>query len=147
MDKPQNEISVASLLGHLFNVTETFGMETQPQLLLLQKTMLVAEGSGRKLCPDVNMWVLARPLIQDWVVDNLGPQARLQNTIAEISQTMIKLPGVVAAAERTANALSEGRVRLHPESIELLLGVRSGGISSWMPWLIAGVLAMILLFK
>jgi ubiquinone biosynthesis protein len=122
-------------------------METQPQLLLLQKTMLVAEGSGRKLCPEVNMWVLARPLIQDWVADNLGPQAQLKDTIAEISQTMIKLPGVVAAAERTANVLSEGRVRLHPESIELLLGVRSGGISSWMPWLIAAVLAVILIFK
>jgi len=147
MDKPQNEISVASLLGHLFKVTETFGMETQPQLLLLQKTMLVAEGSGRKLCPEVNMWVLARPLIQEWVVDHLGPQARLQDTFSEISQTMIKLPGVVAAAEKTANALSEGRVRLHPESIELLLGVRGGGVSSWLPWLIAAVLALILIFK
>ena len=147
MDKPQNEISVASLLGHLFKVTETFGMETQPQLLLLQKTMLVAEGSGRKLCPEVNMWVLARPLIQDWVVENLGPQARLQDTLSELSQTMVKLPSVVAAAERSAHMLSEGRLRLHPESIELLLGVRGGGASSWIPWLIVAVLALILILN
>jgi ubiquinone biosynthesis protein len=147
MDKPQNEISVASLLGHLFKVTETFGMETQPQLLLLQKTMLVAEGSGRKLCPDVNMWVLARPLIQAWMVDHLGPQARLQDTLAEISQTMVKLPGVIAAAEKTANALSDGRLRLHPESIEMLLNVRSGGATTWIPWLIAAILAIILVLK
>jgi ubiquinone biosynthesis protein len=52
LDKPQREISIAHLLGHLFQVTETFAMETQPQLLLLQKTMLVAEGTGRKLAPD-----------------------------------------------------------------------------------------------
>ena len=145
MDKPQNEISVASLLGHLFKVTEAFGMEAQPQLLLLQRTMLVAEGSGRKLCPEVNMWMLARPLVQNWVAENLGPQARIQDTLSEVSQTMVKLPGMVAAMEKTANTFSEGQLRLHPESIELLLGVRGPGIGSWIPWLIAVVLALILI--
>ncbi|MEQ8196168.1 MAG: 2-polyprenylphenol 6-hydroxylase, partial [Rhodospirillales bacterium] len=54
LDKPQNEISIARLLAHLFQVTETFDMEAQPQLLLLQKTMLVAEGTVRKLNPEAN---------------------------------------------------------------------------------------------
>ena len=63
LDRPQNEISIARLLSQLFQVTETFEMETQPQLLLLQKTMLVAEGVGRKIYPEANMWFLAQPLI------------------------------------------------------------------------------------
>ena len=67
LDKPQNEISIAGLLAHLFQVTETFEMETQPQLLLLQKTMLVAEGVGRKISPDANFWFLAQPLIESWM--------------------------------------------------------------------------------
>ena len=58
---------------------------------------------------------------------------------------MVKLPGMVAAMEKTASHFSDGRLRLHPESIELLLGVRGGGISSWIPWLIAAVLAIILI--
>ncbi|MDP6897388.1 MAG: AarF/UbiB family protein, partial [Rhodospirillales bacterium] len=67
LDKPQNEISIARLLGQLFQITEAFQMETQPELLLLQKTMLVAEGTARKLSPDANMWMLARPLIKEWI--------------------------------------------------------------------------------
>lgn len=74
LDRPQNEISIARLLGQLFQITQTFEMETQPQLLLLQKTMLVAEGTGRNLSPDANMWLIARPLIEAWMRANLGPE-------------------------------------------------------------------------
>src|SRR5690606_2811906 len=73
-DRPQNEISVARLLAQLFQVTETFEMETQPQLLLLQKTMLVAEGVGRRLAPQVNMWSLTQPLVESWKRDYFGPE-------------------------------------------------------------------------
>ncbi len=145
MDKSQDEISVASLLGHLFKVTETFGMETQPQLLLLQKTMLVAEGSGRKLCPDVNMWFLARPMIQDWMVENLGPEARVKDAVSTLSQTMLRLPNMIAAAEKSATLMSEGQVKLHPETIEALRGGRNRWATTWIPWLIAAGLAVALL--
>ena len=67
---PLAEISIGPLLGQLFEVSETFAMETQPQLLLLQKTMVVAEGVGRALNPDLNMWQLAQPLIESWIADN-----------------------------------------------------------------------------
>ena len=63
---PLNQISLARLVGQLFQVTKRFRMEVQPQLLLLQKTMLVAEGVGRRLHPETNMWELARPLIEGW---------------------------------------------------------------------------------
>ncbi|MBV9017736.1 MAG: 2-polyprenylphenol 6-hydroxylase, partial [Alphaproteobacteria bacterium] len=78
LGKPLSEISIARLLGQLFHVTEQFDMETQPQLLLLQKTLVQAEAIGRRLDPQANIWVLARPLIETWVRDNRGPEARLQ---------------------------------------------------------------------
>ena len=65
LGRPLQEISVARLLAQLFEITEQFDMETQPQLLLLQKTMVVIEGVGRRLDPEINIWTLARPLIED----------------------------------------------------------------------------------
>ncbi|MDX1541181.1 MAG: 2-polyprenylphenol 6-hydroxylase, partial [Geminicoccaceae bacterium] len=78
-DRPLAEISLGRLLGQLFEVTETFAMETQPQLLLLQKTMVVAEGVGRALNPAVNMWQLAQPMVEAWIRENLGPEARIRS--------------------------------------------------------------------
>jgi ubiquinone biosynthesis protein len=80
---PMRDISLARLLAQLFEVTRRFEMETQPQLLLLQKTMLVAEGVGRQLSPDTNMWELARPLIEDWVAKNMTAEARAAEAVGE----------------------------------------------------------------
>jgi len=71
------DISIGRLLTHLFAITESFGMETQPQLLLLQKTMVVVEGIGQQLDPDINMWILAEPWIEKWAAKNLSPEAKL----------------------------------------------------------------------
>lgn len=89
---PLNRISLARLLAQLFAVTERFDMRTQPQLLLLQKTMLVAEGVGRKLCPDVNMWEMARPLIEDWMRRNAGPEARIRESANALLDRLERLP-------------------------------------------------------
>jgi ubiquinone biosynthesis protein len=75
--QPVSHISVGKLLAQLFQVTEDFEMETQPQLLLLQKTTLLVEGVGHQLNPKVNLWQLAEPWIEDWVVDNITPEAKL----------------------------------------------------------------------
>ena len=121
-EKPQNEISIARLLGQLFQITETFQMETQPQLLLLQKTMLVAEGTARKLSPEANIWMLARPLIEEWMEQNLGPEARVRSAVEGIATAINALPSVVEGLERSANMISDGQVRLHPETIKQLRG-------------------------
>ncbi len=71
------DISIGNLLSQLFKVTEEFGMETQPQLLLLQKTMVVVEGIGQSLDPDINMWQLAEPWIKKWAIKNLTPEAKI----------------------------------------------------------------------
>lgn len=124
LDRPQNEISIARLLGQLFQITETFEMETQPQLLLLQKTMLVAEGTGRKLAPEANMWMLARPLIEDWVVAAMGPEARVREAVGSLAQTFERLPRLLDRIEKTSEMLADGRLKLHPETISALKGGR-----------------------
>ena len=79
MDKTADDISMARLLTQLFQVTEQFNMQTQPQLLLLQKTMVVVEGVARSLNPQLNMWATAEPVVRQWIEARLGPQGRLED--------------------------------------------------------------------
>lgn len=109
LDKPLHEISVARLLGLLFQVTETFEMETQPQLLLLQKTMLVTEGVGRSLNPDVNMWSVARPLIEAWMRRNRGPQARLAEAARTFFEAIERAPAIARDLDRAVKRLAAER--------------------------------------
>ncbi|WP_341794818.1 2-polyprenylphenol 6-hydroxylase [Rickettsia endosymbiont of Rhinocyllus conicus] len=74
---PTKNISVGKLLAHLFKITEDFGMEVQPDLLLLQKTLIMVEGIGRQLDENVNMWQLAEPWIKKWAIKNLSPEAKI----------------------------------------------------------------------
>lgn len=78
------DISIGKLLAQLFKVTEDFGMETQPQLLLLQKTMVVVEGIGHSLDPNINMWQLAEPWIERWARKNLSPEAKILRLLKDI---------------------------------------------------------------
>lgn len=140
LDRPQHEISMARLLGQLFQVTETFAMPAQPQLLLLQKTMLVAEGTGRKLCPEANMWFLARPLIQEWVAETFGPQAAVRQTVDALRASLARLPDVIGHAERSLALLADGRLRLHPDSLDALrANRRRPQPPAWLGWAIAAL--------
>jgi ubiquinone biosynthesis protein len=147
LGKPLHEISIARLLGQLFQVTETFAMETQPQLLLLQKSMLVAEGIGRRLNPDINMWQLARPLVERWMFENLGPQAKIKDSVTALLGTLERLPRLVAHAEKTVEALRDGGLKLHPESLRAMGDARRGRglFPAWLPWALAAVLGGLLL--
>ena len=100
LGKPLHEISLGRLLQQLFQITETFQMETQPQLLLLQKTLLMAEGMGRRLDPTVNMWTLAQPLIEDWMRSHRGPEARVAAGLADLAEAALRLPRTLARLER-----------------------------------------------
>lgn len=111
-DRPPSEISIARLLAQMFQVSERFHMETQPELLLLQKTMLVAEGVGRRLAPDLNMWQLALPLVEDWMLEHRGPEARLADLAADAIRTAEKLPRAVDALEKAATHIADGTLRL-----------------------------------
>ncbi len=143
LGRPLNEISLARLMAQLFQVTETFAMETQPQLLLLQKNLLLAEGIGRRLNPEVNMWVLAQPLIEDWVGEHLGADARLRDAIEDGLAAAQRLPQLVRDAQATLAAVAEGGVRLHPETVAALAAAqaRRGAATSFV-WAALAVLAL-----
>ena len=147
LDKPQHEISIGRLLGQLFAVTETFRMETQPQLLLLQKTMLTAEGVSRRLYPDTNMWVLARPLIETWMRDNLGPEARVRDTVSGLMQAAERLPRVLEDLETGAARLAEGRLTLDPETVKLLRDGEGRPGTPRVLWVIVFLLLAIFLYN
>ncbi|MEI7873308.1 MAG: 2-polyprenylphenol 6-hydroxylase [Alphaproteobacteria bacterium] len=93
--KPSHDISIARLLAQLLRVTEQFEMTVQPQLLLLQKTMLMAEGMGTKLNPKVNIWELARPLIEEWMRTHFGPRATVGRAVEDVAQAIRRLPRLI----------------------------------------------------
>jgi ubiquinone biosynthesis protein len=93
--KPSHQISIARLLAQMLRVTEQFEMTVQPQLLLLQKTMLMAEGMGTRLNPTVNIWELARPLIEDWMRTHFGPRATIGRAVEDLGQGLRRLPRLI----------------------------------------------------
>ena len=91
------QISMARLLAHLFDVTERFGMETRTELILLQRTMVVVEGVARSLDPAINMWEAAKPVVEAYIRDNLGPRAVLNDltqTVRVLSRLGPRLPAM-----------------------------------------------------
>ncbi|MBT3358260.1 MAG: 2-polyprenylphenol 6-hydroxylase [Rhodospirillales bacterium] len=147
MDKPQNEISMGRLLGQLFQVTETFRMETQPQLLLLQKTMLVAEGTSRRLSPESNMWLLARPLIDEWMASAAAPEARVREAVGEIASAVERLPRLVDGFERGVSMLADGELKLHPDALRPLGGNSGRSSTVIVLWGVIAVLVALLIFS
>ena len=121
--------------------------------MLLHKAMMVAEGVGRQLNPDVNIWDLSRPLIEDWMIKNLGPEARVREAAREVMEGVERLPGFIANIERLAAIVAEKGHRLHPDTLARLIdggGGRAAERGSAALWWIAGLLAAILatlLFK
>jgi ubiquinone biosynthesis protein len=93
--KPSHEISIGRLLAQLLRVTEQFEMAVQPQLLLLQKTMLMAEGMGTRLNPHVNIWELAQPLIEEWMENHFGPRAIVGRAVEDLTQGLRRLPRLI----------------------------------------------------
>ena len=96
-----SQISMANLLGYLFEVTERFGMQTRTELILLQRTMVVVEGVARSLDPNLNIWKAARPVVEDYIKANLGPRAFLKDSqrIAHtLARAMPLMPGLIEDA-------------------------------------------------
>jgi ubiquinone biosynthesis protein len=94
-------ISMSRLLAHLLEVTEKFGMETRTELILLQRTMVVVEGVARGLDPHINIWQVAKPVVESYVAKNIGPLALLRdlaNTARVLGRFGPRLPALVEAA-------------------------------------------------
>jgi ubiquinone biosynthesis protein len=98
--KPVSELSVGQMLDGLFAITREFDMQTQPHLLLLQKTMVMVEGIATQLHPEINMWDVAAPFVRSWIRDELGPEAALADRIRADTQTLLRLPDLIRRLEQ-----------------------------------------------
>ncbi len=97
--KPVRELSVGGMLDGLFAITRDFDMQTQPHLLLLQKTMVMVEGVATALDPDINMWETSGPYVKGWLRDELGPEAAVADALIENWRTLQRLPALVRRIE------------------------------------------------
>jgi len=94
-DRPLKEISLGLVLMRLFQTSRRFSVEIQPQLVLLQKTLLNIEGLGRQLDPDLDLWATAKPFLETWMIDQLGPKKlmdQLRNEAPRYAKLLPELP-------------------------------------------------------
>jgi ubiquinone biosynthesis protein len=141
--QPAETISMAKLLTLLFEVTDLFDMQTRPELILLQKTMVVAEGVARLLDPHFNMWKASEPVVGDWIARNLGP-ARIVTDLKDGLQAAARLaeqaPDIAARAERLSQELdtmSRKGLRFDEDTARAIgkaeaRHTRSGRIALWV---------------
>jgi ubiquinone biosynthesis protein len=117
------EISMARLLTLLFEVTGIFDMRTRPELLLLQKTMVVVEGVARSLDPKLDMWSTAEPVVGEWMARHLGPAGKLESAslgAAELGRFAGNVPGLLTRGARVLDqldAITRDGLILSPQTV------------------------------
>ena len=135
-------ISMASLLALLFEITEIFNMQTRPELLLLQKTMVIVEGLCRDLNPDFNMWKVAQPIVEEWMIENMGPKNianHIKKTSKNFANMMQEAPVLFEQWVDRTNSLIH-----HNKLIMLLLGEQTRKKHRWQWGFIFCISAIIL---
>ena len=100
LNKPIGEVSLAKLLGQILGLSKEFNIEVQPQFTLLQKTMLMAEGTTRQINPDINMWDLSAPLIDKWINDTHDPFKILEEWFHKNKLALLKIPEIIVQIEK-----------------------------------------------
>ena len=100
------DISGGKLLKQLFDVTEKFNMQTQPQLLMLQKTMVVVEGVARKLNPNTNIWTTSKPVHENWLRETKDPMTTINETLQSTSEVLKRLPEFPEIMDKANQALT-----------------------------------------
>ena len=117
------DISGGKLLKQLFDITEKFNMQTQPQLLLLQKTMVVVEGVARKLNENTNIWETSKPVLENWLKETKDPINKLTDTIkdsAEVLKKLPELPKIMDQANQALSYLASGNIPQNSNSYSAL---------------------------
>jgi ubiquinone biosynthesis protein len=152
-NRTAEEISMAKLLTLLLEVTALFDMRTRPELILLQKTMVVVEGVARGFDPKLDIWKIADPVAREWIERNLGPIGRIQGAMSGASELARQLSGLpiiagraIAVLEQLETMTREG-LTLSPETIAAM-GRTEGKKSRWRTlalWVIAAIFIGILI--
>ncbi len=134
--KPVSELSVGQMLDSLFAITRDFDMQTQPHLLLLQKTMVMVEGIATSLNPDINMWNVAAPYVRDWIRDELGPEAALADGIRKQADTLKLIPDLIRRLDEQIPKKG-GAPEAPPLPPVQLVWERRGGGNGWRYFAVA----------
>ena len=138
-------ISMAKLLTLLFEVTQVFDMETRPELILLQKTMVVVEGVARTLDPAFNMWKAAEPVVGSWIADNLGPRGMIADAgegLRAIASLARQVPDFAARTQRLSEEIDKMAIsglRFDAETADAIgkAEARHSRSGRWALWVIA----------
>ena len=150
-NRSAEDISMAKLLTLLFEVTGLFDMRTRPELLLLQKTMVVVEGVARSLDPKLDMWTTADPVVREWIERNLGPLGKLEGAVegaGELGRFVAQVPGLLGRAGTLIDQLDDitrNGLVLSPETVAAI-GAAEARRNRWTAvalWTIAALLAWI----
>ena len=152
-NRTAEDISMARLLTLLFEVTGLFDMRTRPELLLLQKTMVVVEGVARSLDPKLDMWSTAEPVVREWMTRHLGPAGKLEGAMqgaGEIGRFAGNVPGLLTRGARVLDQLDEvtrDGLMLSPQTIAEInkAEARRSRWSTVALWAIAALLLWIVI--
>ncbi len=136
--RPVSELSVGQMLDSLFAITREFNMQTQPHLLLLQKSMVMVEGLATQLDPQINMWDVASPYVREWIRDELGPEAAIADRLRKDAETLLRLPDLVRRIEDKFPP--KGGAPDAPPLPEVELVWDKRGERRWPGYLLAGLL-------
>lgn len=148
--KPLRDISFGHFLLRLFQVARRFDMEIQPQLVLLQKTLLAIEGLGRELYPDLDLWETAKPFIERWMRDRIGPKAflkRFKNELPFAIEHFAELPRLAITALKQTERQTEQMVEQQRELQALRLEMRAQSRRNQFIWLGSLVLFAFILLE
>jgi ubiquinone biosynthesis protein len=152
-NRTAEDISMAKLLMLLFEVTGLFDMRTRPELLLLQKTMVVVEGVARSLDPKLDMWTTSEPVVREWIERHLGAAGTLESAAegaADVGRFLGTVPGLLTRAGRLADQLDAATrdgIVLAPETVAAI-GRAEAQRNRWTAtalWVIAALLAVIVI--
>lgn len=117
--RPLKEISFGQLLLRLFQTARRFNMEVQPQLVLLQKTLLNIEGLGRQLYPELDLWKTAKPILEQWMHEKMGWQAAIKNVQQEAPNWAEFLPKLPAMLYDLGQQAQDGKLKMQLSSQDL----------------------------
>jgi ubiquinone biosynthesis protein len=118
-NKPLKEISFGTVLLRLFEISRRFNVSIQPQLILLQKTLLNIEGLGRDLYPDLDIFKTAGPIMREWVREKMSGRAILENARAQLPEILTSLQTLAPLVRSAVQRAQDGRLRLAVEAPEI----------------------------
>jgi ubiquinone biosynthesis protein len=140
------DISGGKLLKQLFDVTEKFNMQTQPQLLMLQKTMVVVEGVARKLNPNTNIWTTSKPVLENWLKNTKDPMTTINETLQNTSEVIKRLPEfpeIMDKANQALTYLASGQIPQNSNSYTAL-NTKKAEMTTFKNQSIIGLLVLVI---